>query len=275
MIKEFHNYLRNIKGYSPMTVTGYCRDCEQFAKWARQRNEGARWSTVTREDIDAYISERAAQGDAAATTNRALSSISALYRYMNREGMCVDNPCRYESRRKQAQTVPNTIPAADLEKAYAAAHGATRFMLGLLITTGMRIGELLAMRWEDIDFEQQRIKVHGKGAKERVVATTKWALEDVATMVPAEKRWGRMFHFTQRTARTMIYDALRAHTNAKQQSPHAIRHTVATHLAQRGVNTVTIAKILGHNSTETTQKYIDAAAVDVTAALTNNQIIQA
>ena len=275
MIKEFRTYLSSIRGYSPQTIAGYCRDLRHFAIWAQQHRADARWSNITRDDIDTYLKERCAAGMAPATTNRALSSISALYSYMQREGMKVENPCRYESRRKVVESVPNTIPYEDLKRAYEHSIGATRLLLGLLITTGMRIGEVLAMRWEDIDFGTCRIKVHGKGAKERIVTSTHEVLDEVAAIVTEDKRWGRMWFFTQRTARTMIYDALRNHTTAKQQSPHAIRHTVATYLAQNGVNTVTIAKILGHNSTKTTQKYIDAAAIDVTAALTNNNILSA
>ena len=275
MIKEFRTYLSSIRGYSPQTIAGYCRDLRHFAQWAQQHRADARWSNITRDDIDTYLKERCAAGMAPATTNRALSSISALYSYMAREGMKVENPCRYESRRKVVESMPNTIPYEDLKRAYEHSIGATRLLLGLLITTGMRIGEVLAMRWEDIDFSTCRIKVHGKGAKERIVTSTHEVLDEVAAIVTEDKRWGRMWFFTQRTARTMIYDALRNHTTAKQQSPHAIRHTVATYLAQKGVNTVTIAKILGHNSTKTTQKYIDAAAIDATAALTNNNILSA
>lgn len=273
MIQDFRQYLSSIRGYSQQTIAGYCSDLKHFARWAKQHKEDARWSTITRDDIDAYLRDRCAAGKAPATTNRALSSISALYQYMQRSGIKVENPCKYESRRKIADTVPNTIPYADLESAYENANGVTRLLLGLLITTGMRIGEVLAMQWEDIDFSTGRIKVHGKGAKERVVVTTHEVLRPLQNIVPADKRWGRMFHFTQRTARSMIYDALREHTNAKQQSPHAIRHTVATHLAERGVNTVTIAKVLGHNRVETTERYINAAAIDATAALTNNNIL--
>lgn len=275
MINEFSTYLRTIKGYSSQTIAGYARDIKQFARYMRQHDAGARWSTITRADIDTYVTERAQAGHSAATTNRALSAISALYKYMQREGMKVENPCRYESRRKIADTVPNTIPYKDLERAYDDAHGAVKFMLGLLITTGMRIGELLAMRWEDIEWKTGRITLHGKGAKERVVITTQNVLSLAADAAAAAHYSGPMWHITQRSARTMIYDSLRGHTSAKQQSPHAIRHTVATHLAQMGVNTVTIAKVLGHNSTETTQRYIDAAAIDVTAALTNNNILSA
>lgn len=275
MIQDFKTYLSSIRGYSPQTIAGYCRDLRHFARWAQQRRGDARWSNITRDDIDTYLMERCASGKAPATTNRALSSISALYSYMQRQGMKVENPTKYESRRKIADTVPNTIPYADLESAYESASGVTRVLLGILITTGMRIGEVLAMMWEDIDFQSCRIKVHGKGAKERVVITTAEVLRPLLEYVPGERRWGRLFYFTQRTARSMIYDALRQHTHAKQQSPHAIRHTVATHLAQNGVNTVTIAKVLGHNRVETTQRYINAAAIDVTAALTTNNILKA
>ena len=274
MIKEFRQYLQFVKNYSNATVAGYCRDIKHFSRWAQQHIDDARWSTITRDDIDAYVTWRAENGKAPETTNRELSSISALYKYMRRQGLKVENPCKYESRRKLTETMPNTIPYNDLEKAYDKACGATRFLLGLLITTGMRIGEVLAMEWEDVDFSSGRIKVHGKGARERIVVTSQEVLTVAAEAHAVAHPTGKMWTISQRTARWMIYEALREHTNAPQLSPHAIRHTVATHLAQRGVNTTTIAQILGHKNVETTQRYINAAAIDASVALTNNNILK-
>ena len=71
MLTRFENYLRNIKGYSERTCSEYLKDLKGFAKWVKAYKEDARWSTLTRSDIDEYITMRAKEGIKPATTNRA------------------------------------------------------------------------------------------------------------------------------------------------------------------------------------------------------------
>ena len=71
----------------------------------------------------------------------------------------------------------------------------------------------------------------------------------------------------------MVFDALKPYTKAKQLSPHAIRHSFATHLANEGVNASTIGAILGHQQLETTQKYIDLTEAPVRTILQNHNIL--
>lgn len=262
MLTRFENYLRNIKGYSERTCSEYLKDLKGFTRWVKANKEGARWSTLTRKDIDDYITYRANNGIQPATTNRELASISALYRYFIREGLLTSNPCRYQSRRKQPKRLPNTIPAEDLKAAYDNSFGLVHVWLGLLATTGIRISELLALRWEDIDFKACSLEIMGKGAKERIVFTSPEYLELMRQAYERHPAEGRIFNYDQRDARYMIWQALKPYSRAKQLSPHAIRHTFATNLAGNGVNVVTIASILGHNQIDTTQKYIDMAQMD-------------
>ena len=119
MINEFKTYLTSIKGYSPLTAESYGKDLTAFASWMRENKQAPRWSNVTRDDVDAYVKHLVSRGLKPATTNRHLSSIAALYNYMRREGMQVENPARYESRRKVAHHVPNTIPVEDIKRAIA------------------------------------------------------------------------------------------------------------------------------------------------------------
>lgn len=273
MLTRFENYLRNIKGYSERTCSEYLKDLKAFAKWAKAYKEDARWSTLTRSDIDEYITMRAKEGIKPSTTNRELSSISALYRYFIREGLLTSNPCRFQSRRKQEQKLPSTIPSEDLKQAYEHSTGLVHVWIGLLATTGMRISELLAMRWEDIDFKCSSIEIMGKGRKERIVYTTPEYLELMRQAYEQHPQQGRCFNYEQREARYMIFQALRPYSRAKQLSPHAIRHSFATNLAMQGVNVTTIANILGHNQIGTTQKYIDMSQCRTQQATVQHQLI--
>lgn len=257
MITTFITYLRSIRNYSENTCIAYEKDLRLFAKMIKQIDQEKRWSTINRNDIDKIIILLSSQNKKPSTTNRLLSSVSGFYNYLKRSGYNIENPCRYESRRKITRSVPNTIAYNELKEAYNKASIATKVMLGLLITTGIRIQELLNLKWEDINFEKNSLKIHGKGNKERIVYTNHQQLETLLTVKITSNPTGIIFTINQRQARKMIYEALKPYCKASQLSPHAIRHTFATYLAEKGVNCSTLSNILGHNQLNTTQKYID------------------
>lgn len=265
MLQKFATYLLCIKGYSQRTASEYCKDLHYFARWMRNHRADAKWSNITRQDIDAYIIQRVKEGCKPTTTNRELASISALYRYFIREGLLKTNPARFQSRRKVGYHLPNTIPSEDIQKAYANSFGVVHVWLGLLATTGIRISELLSLKWEDIDFKTCALEINGKGNKDRLVYTTPEYLELMRQAYERKPTEGRIFRYSDREARHMIWDALKPYSRATQLSPHAIRHSFATSLAKQGVNVATIATILGHNRITTTQKYIDMAQMDCQA----------
>ena len=265
MLTRFENYLRNIKGYSERTCSEYLKDLKAFSLWAKANVKDARWSTLTRSDIDEYITMRAKEGIKPSTTNRELAAISALYRFFIREGLLKTNPARFQSRRKVGFHLPNTIPSEDLQAAYNNSVGVVHVWIGLLSTTGIRISELLGLNWEDIDFKTCALEIKGKGNKERLVYTTPEYLDLMRQAYERYPAEGRIFRYSERDARYMLWEALKPYSRAKQLSPHAIRHTFATSLAKQGVNVATIATILGHNRIATTQKYIDLAQMDCKA----------
>lgn len=266
MIQKYINYLSSIRGYSVNTAIAYEKDLRAFVTWAKTALKDARWSAITRDDIDHYITHLEHEGLKPSTTNRKLSTISGLYHFFQREGLDVTNPCQYESRRKVANTLPNTIPTEDLKKAYKASYGVAKLLIGLLATTGMRLQETLNLRWDDIDLKTGEIKTHGKGMKDRKTFTTLEVIEVLHQVVQYYTPTGKIFSLDQRKARFLVWEALKPYSNAKQLSPHAIRHTVATNWATNGANVTTIAKMLGHEHIETTQKYIDMSAADIRQA---------
>ena len=265
MLTRFENYLRNIKGYSERTCSEYLKDLKAFARWAKANKQDARWSTLTRSDIDNYITMRAKEGIKPTTTNRELAAISALYRFFIRDGLLKTNPARFQRRRKVGFHLPHTIPSEALQAAYKTSVGVVHVWIGLLSTTGIRISELLDLNWEDIDFKTCALEIKGKGNKERLVYTTPEYLDLMRQAYERNPTEGRIFRYSERDARYMLWEALKPYSRAKQLSPHAIRHSFATSLAKQGVNVATIATILGHKSIETTQKYIDMAQMDCRA----------
>ncbi len=259
MINEYINHLENIKGSSTHTAAAYRRDLRQFVAFIKQNYPGITWSTINKGMIEHYIMTLVGYGELPTTTNRKLSAISGLYRYLNTHGYECANPAQYVSRRKIADTIPNTIDPEQLRTAYDNAIGSVKVMLGLLITTGIRLGELLAIRWEDINPGNCTIIIHGKGMKERVVSVPDRQMLEIRYAYPRQNPKDTLFHTTQFETRCMVYQALTPYCHAKQLSPHAIRHTFATEMAKAGESGPTIALALGHSNLKTTQHYIDLA----------------
>lgn len=267
MLSDYYNYLISIRGYSPLTAQGYLSDIRRFVAWARDNMPAAKWSAVSRKHIDAFITFMVGCGLKPATTNRVLSGLSSYYNYMIREGYDVTNPVRTECRRRNKISVPTTIPTHQLKIAYNACSGITHALLGLLATTGIRIQEALDLTWDCVDTKACALRIHGKGNKQRIVFTTSAVVADIMSLNIMGECSGLIFHLDQRAARYLIYSALRPYCVAPQLSPHAIRHTFATQLAISGVNATTIAKILGHNCIQTTQRYIDMSLTEVKSVM--------
>lgn len=256
MINEFQTYLTAIRGYSKNTAIAYGKDLRQFARFIKTNQPDKRWSTITREDVDAYVIYLSNTGHKPATLCRHIASIDSIYKYMKREGKDVVNPAQYESRPKIGKKQPNTIPLKDLEQAISSADGLARIIIKIMLETGVRVQELLDITKADVDLGNGRIKVRGKGNKERLVYISETTRQQLRMWCngSTDKLFGAL---DQREVRRIVYMTLKRYSSAKQLSPHAIRHTYATEMARRGMTATTLQKALGHQRLETTQRYID------------------
>lgn len=258
MIKEWTNYLVTIKGYSRNTSSSYEKDVRAFACHMRTQRADARWSNITRSDIDIYIISMKEAGKKPATINRHLAAISSIYNYMKREGYDIENPARYESRQPIAERIPNTIPVEDIKKAISQVDQNMGLIIETLLTTGIRIQELLDMTPRDLRPQDNTIKIKGKGGKERLVYTTPENMSHLLNYTGPLSKFEPIFiWWTQRDIRAAMYNAFKGITTARQVSPHAIRHTYATEMAKAGMQAPTLQRLLGHTQLKTTQRYID------------------
>lgn len=262
MIQEFINYLEKNKGYSPQTCGEYRKDLELFVKWLKSHHI-EKWSDVEKSTVDLYVSDMAEEGLKPATIKRRISSIRSFYQYAWVMGMQAENPAKYVSTPKLGEALPKTIDQDDLRMTIldGTININVRGLIAFIAETGCRISEALSVTKADFNQETRSLRIWGKGKKERIV----YYGDITAAYVKYVRVIGNcpIWTWTQRQARFFVWQALSKHSDAKQLSPHAIRHSFATGLLNNGAPITTVQALLGHKSVETTQRYAKVAEATV------------
>lgn len=256
MIHEFITYQERAKGQSPCTLKAYESDLRQFAAWAKEQDRNITWGKITQGFIEAYRNTLQDLCLSTATVKRKISTLRSFYRWLQTTTGERRNPARYVETQKNAKTLPHTVSGTVVAEAAAKADPATAALITLLYTTGMRISEALALKTDDIEKENRTITVKGKGNKERKTFYTAEAREILNAY--AKGKHGIIFAgLSDREARQRIVGAFDAVGTAA--TPHTLRHSFATSLLASGCDLVTIAKLLGHASISTTERYTHIA----------------
>lgn len=263
MITEFQNYLSAVKGYSDNTVVAYGKDLRDFVAYVREVDEKETWRTISRGLIQSYVVSLHDRDLENTTIKRRVAAIRSLYDYFKTQGYLSENPARYVQTPKRVKKLPNVIAPGAIRDALtsSATPLKTKCMIALMVETGMRLQELLDLETKDFLPSNRSIRVRGKGGKERTVYYGAWSRKYLNQYVGY--RNGRLFDDEQREVRREVYEALSQHTQARQLSPHAIRHTFATTMLQNGADIKSIQALLGHESVKTTEIYAQVAGRQV------------
>lgn len=274
------------------TVIGYLRDIGQFAQFAfgEEAKPPFDWTRINRNTGRAFLVGLSRADAEPTTVRRKLSALRTFFKFLIRDGYTKENPFsglrgpRMHRELPEVLTVnevgdllgKNSPPefereAADdkeLESRYLALRNSA--VLELLYSTGARVGEAAGLSVSDIDFSQACIKVLGKGRKERICPLGRPALKALNRMLEAARRsWGaasisarepvfRNWKGTRLTTRSMERLMKKCMTAAGipgDYSPHALRHSFATHLLDAGADLRAVQELLGHESLSTTQIY--------------------
>ena len=286
-IAGFASYLADERRFSERTVTAYVSDLERFtAFWESEFGEGpASRTPLSRIDTLAVRSHlaslhRAKLGNRSIA--RHLSTLRSFFRWACREGHLDRNPAKGLPAPRTPKTLPRALTLADttaLLETEDEAHfpERERALFELLYATGLRVSEAAALDVDDVDLSSRVLRAQGKGRKERLVPFGEEAQAALRDYLPARAerrgpaterddgeplfvnaRGGRL---TTRSMARVLKRRLRAAGLPDEISPHALRHTFATHLLQAGADLRAIQELLGHASLSTTQKYthLDAA----------------
>ncbi len=288
----FVRHMKTERNDSENTVLGYVRDIGQFAQFAfgEEAKPSFDWTSITRNTGRAFLAGLSRAEAEPATVRRKLSAMRTFFKFLIREGFIKENPFAGLRGPRMRRDLPDVLtvneitdllerntPAEFEREATSDKELETRYLdlrnaaiLELLYSTGARVGEAAELSLEDIDFSQACIKVFGKGRKERICPLGRPAIKALNRMLEAARRvWGtvstapqeplfRNWKGTRLTTRSIERLMKKCLTTAGipgNYSPHALRHSFATHLLDAGADLRAVQELLGHESLSTTQIY--------------------
>jgi len=274
-VDDFLGYLVAVRNLSPNTVRAYGTDLHGYCAWTRR--EGIEPLAVSHRELRSYLADFSRAGYSTRTTNRHLSAIRDLYRWLASEGVTEVDPADALASPKVAKSLPATMTDDDVRALLATCDNSVpgirdRAFLELLYACGARISEISGLDLGSVDMRCGQVRLFGKGSKERIVPLYDMALdwirryldESRPILVAAQRRGRptRALFLSTRGAR-MTADALRTRFEEHVSlagldpslTPHAMRHTFATELLSGGADLRTVQELLGHESLSTTQIY--------------------
>lgn len=266
-LERFLTHLQFIKRVSEHTLRNYRLDLVLFDQFL----EGAQVATVTKRCVRRYLAHLYEKKASPRTVLRRLSSLRSFYRFLLREKIVLENPLEEIQSPKKEKRLPRSISYEEVEilfsqpdtKEYLGFRD--RCMMELFYSSGLRLSELVALRKRDVDLKRMRMNLFGKGKKQRVVPITKTAglwlkkylehleREEVDTQAIFLNRFGKKI--TARSVDRLFAKYLKQSGLSERVTPHAIRHTIATHWLENGMDLKTIQVLLGHTSLATTTVY--------------------
>ena len=270
----FLKYLREQKNYSPHTITAYRLDIDRFQRFVLERlftksDIETRLSRVIRE----FIRRLHIDGLSNRSICRTLSALKSYFKFLHRNGITAENLGATIMSLRFEKTLPRFLILSDVERLMEFPDSETFLgsrdlaVIELFYSTGCRLSELSAVRFEDIDLEAGSMRVIGKRSKERIVPIGKFAriaLEnyfvkraikypDVSYAEVFLNRSGGVL--TSRSAARIVRKYSKMLGTVDPFSPHILRHSFATHLLDRGADIMAIKEMLGHSSLSATQIY--------------------
>ncbi len=259
-------------GAAPKTITAYRRDLSQFSHWCSGVQPDP--TAVGHRDVRRYAAHLSDSGCAPSTVARKLAAIRSLYGFLLRTGRIAQNPADLVSAPKAASRLPRVLTSEQMAEILEAAPAKTalelrdRAMIELAYSCGLRSEEVISLSIGALDFDSEQLDVVGKGSRHRRLPVGEPAQRAVEEYLsrgrpslvtdPDEaalfiSRNGRRLSPSDVSRR--LSARVRDAAAASGISPHALRHSFATHLLEGGADLRTIQELLGHSSISTTQIY--------------------
>ena len=273
--QDYKYYLQIERGLAHNSIQGYTRDIQKFRDFLQSKDLREGPLDIDRESIQLFIHEIAGKVNAR-SQSRNISALKSFFSYLVFEDFRKDNPMDLVESPKIGRKLPDTLSTEEIDSLIGAIDLSTpegernRAMLETLYGCGLRVSELTGIRISDLFFEEDFIKVTGKGDKQRFVpiggVTKKYINRyrmEVRVHQPVQKGHEDILFLNRRgkqLSRAMVFTIVRQLALKtgmhKTISPHTFRHSFATHLLENGADLRAIQQMLGHESITTTEVYM-------------------
>lgn len=273
-LQDFLRYLQFERGYSSKTLDSYQRQLQQLA--LSLSDPASHWLNLSEAQLKQHIISLRRSGAKPRTIALKVAALRSFYRYLQAQGQRTDNPALYLSVPKAARSLPKNLDVDQLNHLLSFDSDddilacRDKAMLELFYSSGLRLEELVNAEISDIDWQQQLLRVTGKGSKQRIVPVGKIALKalkDWLTQRPAftaklpEEDANALFISKQHKRISSRHVRERVQLWAKQQGlnqkvhPHMLRHSFASHMLESSQDLRAVQELLGHANLSTTQVY--------------------
>jgi integrase/recombinase XerD len=264
------------RGLSANTLAAYRADLMALSRWLTAR--GSQITKATRADVLGFIAWRVESGARPRSTARQLSSFRRFFRHIVREGTLAEDPTAQIAMPKIGRSLPKSLTEEEVESLLNAPvvsdplGSRDRTMLEVLYATGLRVSELVSLKYSALNLNQGVLRVHGKGDRERLIPlgeeAVRWLHEFIGTgrgEILLDRQTDYLFptrrgdHMTRQAFWHIIKRYARKSNIEKELSPHTLRHAFATHLLNHGADLRVVQMLLGHSDLSTTQIYTHVA----------------
>lgn len=279
-LRAYLDHLTAERQLSSHTTEAYRRDLDGLVSFldGYYGCHNWKWTEVDRLAVRAYLSHLSMSELKRRSIARKLSSARSFFRFLQREGAIASNPARQIRAPRHGRVLPGYLTQREMSRLFELATpqggGADwksvrdRALVELLYSAGLRLSEVHGLEMADLDLTAGRVKVQGKGRKERIVPVGKEAVRAIrAYEAVRESRFGtagptdplfvssRGARLSRRQIQRIVTRLIAAVAEEGGLSTHSVRHSFATHLLDEGADLMAIKELLGHASLSTTQMY--------------------
>jgi len=272
-IKDFVSYLKIEKGLAENSILAYQNDVDKLKEFAAASSKLP--DQLNYDDLKQFLSTLFDLGLSARSQARIISGIKQFYGFLILENLVKVDPSELLEQPKLGRKLPEVLTIEEIDSLLAAIDLSkneghrNHAMLETLYSCGLRVSELVGLRFSDLFFEEGFIRVIGKGNKERLVPVSQQVQKEIEIYqqhirnhLNIQKGSENIVFLNRRGAqltRVMVFTIIKNLAESiglkKNISPHTFRHSFATHLIEGGANLRAIQEMLGHESITTTEIY--------------------
>lgn len=278
----FLQYLQFEKRYSHHTVISYENDLIQFFSYLITQYDAPSTDSVKPIMVRSWLALLKSKEDTNGnkkedlnnkSINRKISTLKSFFKYLLKQGELTASPMTTIFAPKISRGLPSFLEEKDIQSYIENAvfkddhQGKTeRLALQLFYNTGMRVAELVNLKYNQIDEHNRQLKILGKGNKERIIPISKELLHEISIYINQKpiQTTAEQVVFVNNNGNALnprtVYGFINKHikqtgTTIAKKSPHVLRHTFATHLMNNGADLNAVKELLGHSSLAATQVY--------------------